>query len=186
MARGKLRRRRFVQIGATAAVAGHTISCNRTQTPWRFLTPEEARTLAAVCDQIIPPDTDPGGAQAGVVDYIDIQLTRFYRGLQNVYRTGLAGVNESSRTMFRAPFVEIDREQQLAVLHAMEKEQAPGDAWKQTSSKVFFDLMITHTMQGYYGNPRHGGNRDAVSWKMLGVPEPPVRGRQHYELPPKG
>jgi gluconate 2-dehydrogenase gamma chain len=43
-------------------------------------------------------------------------------------------------------------------------------------------------MQGFYGDPRHGGNRDRVSWKMLGVPYPPVRGRLRYDLtdPAKG
>jgi gluconate 2-dehydrogenase gamma chain len=33
-------------------------------------------------------------------------------------------------------------------------------------------------MQGFYGDPRHGGNREGVSWKMLGLPYPPIRGRQ--------
>ena len=32
---------------------------------------------------------------------------------------------------------------------------------------------------------RRGGNRDAVSWRLLGVGEPPPRGRQHYEFPGK-
>jgi gluconate 2-dehydrogenase gamma chain len=38
-------------------------------------------------------------------------------------------------------------------------------------------MVIAHTMQGYYGDPRHGGNREAVSWCMLGVPVIPIRGR---------
>jgi hypothetical protein len=42
---------------------------------------------------------------------------------------------------------------------------------------AFFELVLNHTMQSFYGSPRHGGNRDAVSWRMLGVPDPPVRGR---------
>jgi len=37
-------------------------------------------------------------------------------------------------------------------------------------------------MQGYYGSPRHGGNRDAISWRMLGLDEPPLRGRAQYDL----
>jgi hypothetical protein len=32
-------------------------------------------------------------------------------------------------------------------------------------------------MMGFYGDPRHGGNKDRVSWKMLGVADPPIRGR---------
>jgi gluconate 2-dehydrogenase gamma chain len=40
----------------------------------------------------------------------------------------------------------------------------------------------SHTLEGYYGAPRHGGNRGAVSWRMLGLAEPPVRGRAQYDL----
>jgi gluconate 2-dehydrogenase gamma chain len=37
-------------------------------------------------------------------------------------------------------------------------------------------------MQGFYGDPRHGGNREYASWRMLGVPVAPIRGRQLYDL----
>jgi gluconate 2-dehydrogenase gamma chain len=46
----------------------------------------------------------------------------------------------------------------------------------------FFELVRGHTLEGYYGSPRHGGNRDAVSWRMLGLPEPPPLGRAQYDL----
>ena len=46
----------------------------------------------------------------------------------------------------------------------------------------FFNLVRSHTLEGYYGAPRHGGNRDAVSWRMLGMDEPPLRGRAQYDL----
>jgi hypothetical protein len=39
-------------------------------------------------------------------------------------------------------------------------------------------------MMGFYGDPRHGGNKDRVAWRMLGVPDPPVRGRLHETPPP--
>ena len=41
-------------------------------------------------------------------------------------------------------------------------------------------------MMGFYGDPRHGGNKDRVSWRMLGVPDPPIRGRLHETPPPPG
>jgi gluconate 2-dehydrogenase gamma chain len=37
-----------------------------------------------------------------------------------------------------------------------------------------------HTMQGFYGDPRHGGNRDRASWKMVGLSYPPIRGQEKY------
>ncbi len=52
----------------------------------------------------------------------------------------------------------------------------------EQQNRWFFDLVRGHTLEGYYGSPRHGGNRDAVSWRMLGLAEPPVRGRAQYDL----
>jgi gluconate 2-dehydrogenase gamma chain len=157
----KSRRREFL-----AAVATSTVACGGHLSPWRFLTQEEANTLAAICSRIIPADRDPGAAEAGAVDFIDRQLSGFYQEHQNAYREGISGIDRTSVEMSGAPFVKLDAAQQTAVLKALEKKRSP-----------FVDLVVTHTMQGYYGSPRHGGNRDAVSWKMLGVPYPPVRGR---------
>ena len=48
---------------------------------------------------------------------------------------------------------------------------------RNPETKPFFDMLVAHAMQGFYGDPRHGGNRERVSWKMLGVASPPLRGR---------
>jgi gluconate 2-dehydrogenase gamma chain len=29
-------------------------------------------------------------------------------------------------------------------------------------------MLVNHTMEGFYSDPGNGGNRDAVSWKMIG------------------
>jgi hypothetical protein len=57
-----------------------------------------------------------------------------------------------------------------------------AESWCRISSQEFFCLAVDHTMQGFYGDPRHGGNREGASWKMLGIPYPPIRGRLHYDL----
>jgi len=182
----KLSRRKFVQAAFAAAAAGSGLSCGGARSPWRFLTVDEARTLAAICDQIIPPDQDPGAAWAGVVNYIDRQLCGPFRSLRNVYRQGLAAVNEVSRAVYGANFQDLASAKQVQLLTLMEQGRAPGETWKEVSSTRFFGLLVDHTMQGFYGDPRHGGNRDAVSWKMLGVPYPPIRGRAQYDLTKQG
>jgi gluconate 2-dehydrogenase gamma chain len=177
----KLDRRAFLQV-ALAAAAGAGIACSPNGTPWRFFTVDEARTLAAISDQIIPPDEYPGAAWAGVVNYIDRQLCGPFADLQPTYRRGLAGVDQSSRLLYRSVFAESSGQQQIDLLHQLESGQAPGAIWKQASSQEFFSLVLDHTMQGYYGDPRHGGNREGVSWKMLGLAYPPIRGRLRYDL----
>lgn len=178
----QLNRRAFLQaaIAATAA-AGTGVACSRNESPWRFLSVDEARTLAAISDQIIPPDQDPGASWAGVVNYIDRQLCGPYENLQSMYRHGLAGVDQSSRSLYGKAFVELELIQQATVLHRLEDGTAPGAIWKQIRSAEFFRLVLDHTKQGYYGDSRHGGNRDGTSWKMLDLPYPPIRGRVKNE-----
>jgi gluconate 2-dehydrogenase gamma chain len=179
--RGGLRRRRFLQLGATAALAGHTISCTSARSPWRFFTVEEARTVEAVCERIIPADEEPGAAWAGVTHYIDRQLVGHFKPDQKTYRLGLAAVDRTSRALHGARFADLSAEKQSAVLTALEQNSVPAGAWQGVEPRPFFNMMVTHTMQGFYGSPRHGGNREAVSWRMIGLPAAPVRGRLQYD-----
>lgn len=144
---------------------------------------DEARTLAAICDQIVPPDQDSGASWAGVVNFIDRQLCGPYEHLCTKYRRGLRGVDETSQTLYGNTFADLSSEQQNALLRQLEEGKAPGAVWKQISPTEFFGYLVDHTMQGFYGDPRHGGNREGVSWKMLDLPYPPIRGRQQNISP---
>ncbi len=175
----KLSRRKFVQVALGVAAAGSAISCGGIRSPWGFLTVDEARTLAAICDQIIPPDQDPGAAWAGVVNYIDRQLCGPFKHLRKTYRQGLVGVDQTSRALDGATFVDLTPAKQTELLTALESGKAPGNVWKQIRSQEFFSMVVEHTMQGFYGDPRHGGNRERASWKMLNLLYPPIRGRAH-------
>ena|ERR1051326_6348612 len=172
-----MRRRTFLETSISVAASGSLLSCARRggSGQWRFFTAAEARIAEAVCEQLIPADQDPGAKQAGVVNYIDIQLTRAFRKHRAAYRQGLAAVDAASRAKFGQPFPELTLDRQREVLLAAEKDSRP-----------FFDLILNHTRQGFYGDPRHGGNRGMASWKMIGLPFPPVRGRQHYQTPKQG
>lgn len=175
-----LSRREFIRLGAVAAASSSLISCANPKIPWRFLTLNEARTLAALCDQIIPPDNDPGAQWASVVNYIDIQLCGPYKDLQQVYRGGLAELDKLSVTKFGHDFPSLPLDSQLTFLKSIEQGNASPDTTTATAQQSFFHLVIDHTMQGFYGDPRHGGNREHASWKMLALPYPPLRGQQRY------
>ncbi len=167
-----MRRRTFLSTGLAAAAAGTTIACGRSShgSRWRFFTDEEARTVDAICAQIIPADRDAGAREARVVEYIDIQLTRHLRKHQRTYRRGIAAVDAASIKAFGKRFVDLPPGEQTDVLKGIEQ-----------SSPSFFALILDHTRQGFYGDPRHGGNYKMASWKMLKLPFPPLRGRQHFE-----
>jgi len=167
-------RRRFLRAASGAALAP-LAGCGGRSGPWRFFTAEEAEAVIALCEQIIPADEDPGATEAGVIHYIDRHLTGHFRRWQPVYRRGLAELDRLCRERHGERFARLPFARQTAVLEGLTGEL-----------KEFFNLVVEHAMQGFYGDPRHGGNRDAVSWRMLGVPLVPVRGRQHYDLTGSG
>lgn len=179
----KLSRRKFLHTATAAAAAlGACVGCGGTESPWEYLSVDEARTLAAMCDQIIPPDEDPGAAWAGVVNYIDRQLCGVFLHLRNSYREGLTSVEQTSQSLYASGYVSLPAEKHTELLRRMEQGDVPRETWPKISPQEFFALVLDHTMQGFYGDPRHGGNRDAASWKMLGIPYPPIRGRLHYDV----
>jgi gluconate 2-dehydrogenase gamma chain len=165
---GDLTRRQFVAAGA---LGGAALAVGCKSGSWEFLTDAQARTLGAICDQIVPADDFPSASQAGVLNYIDKQLMRHYRKHRGAYLDGLEQAEAMSRKRFGGELASLSLAQQLEIMNALSEQDAG-----------FFHLVRNHTMEGYYGSPRHGGNRDSVSWKMLGLPEPPVRGRAQYDL----
>lgn len=167
----RLTRRQFALAGALTGAAS-VVGCHApNSSEWDYLSDAHARTLGALCDQIIPADDFPSASQAGVVTYIDRQMARHYQRHQAAYRDGLDAVEAMSRKRFGVGFADGTPEQRYEVASAIEKEK-----------REFFGLVRQHTMEGYYGSPRHGGNRNAVSWRMLGLDEPPLRGRAQYDL----
>ena len=157
-------RRKFIVAGLAGTAAG----CARPKSGWRYLSMREARTLEAACTHIIPQDQDPGAVEAGAVVFIDRQLTCFYKPLQRAYRQGIAAMDQESVRSAGHAFSDLPAGSQLEVLRRIEGNPA---------TKPFFDMLVAHTMQGFYGDPRHGGNRERAGWKMLGVASPPLRGR---------
>jgi gluconate 2-dehydrogenase gamma chain len=177
----RITRRKFIQV-TTAAAAGSMVGCTMKKSPWRFFTLEEGQTVAAICERLIPADQDPGAMDAGVVNFIDLQLMGPYKRYRASYRLGIKGIEETSLRMFGHRFTEVSPEKQDEVLKQVDAGGAVGEAWKDLSAKDFFSMILSHTMQGFYGDPRHGGNRGRVSWQMLDLPYPPIRGRLHYDL----
>jgi gluconate 2-dehydrogenase gamma chain len=35
---------------------------------------------------------------------------------------------------------------------------------------VFFETLLANTVEGFFADPAYGGNRDMVSWRMVGFP----------------
>jgi gluconate 2-dehydrogenase gamma chain len=159
-----------MQAGASVAqVAG--ASAQAPAAGFRVLTQPQVATLEAISEQIIPSDRDPGAREAGAVRYIDRALAGEQAYRVPHYTAGLMAIDQTSKAMFGRAFVDLPFDQQTSVLKAVEQGKASPEIWKKVSSTEFFTLVWNHVLEGFYGSPVHGGNKNYVSWKMVGFPE---------------
>ena len=160
------------------------------------ITPEEEAFFSAAVDTIIPADQlSPSGTDCGCVTFIDRQLASAWGGGAKMYRAGpylkgtpeqgyqlpltphqffVAGVraaNEWSRKTYSKSFDLLSPEQRAEALTAMQEGKAEFDAF---DSRLFFQRLLQITMEGFFSDPIYGGNRNKVSWRMLGYPGLPA------------
>ena len=156
---------------------------------WRFFTDKEALLVNVIIEQIIPTDEWPGARDAGVANFIDKQLVGPYTRYQEDYRNGLAAINLSCINLYKNQFEALEWEEQTGFLKRMEagelstlqSKEDSEKTWAEVSDREFFNLIRDHTMQGFYGSPRHGGNRNYVSYRMIELDYPLIIGQNRYE-----
>jgi len=136
--------------------------------PLETLTPAEAATLEAITSRLIPSESDsPGAVDARAAHYIDRALGGFLMSFRETYRAGLAAIDSYARSAKGNAFALLPAAGQDAVLQDMERNTVSGF---EGGSAVFFALVLAHTMQGTFGDPFYGGNRDFVGWDLIGYP----------------
>ena len=160
-------------------------------TTYLFLNSDEAAFIEAAVARLIPEDDQwPGALKAGVPNYIDKQLAgawgvgeRLYRsgpwrpgtpaqGYQlpftptELFRTSIDAINKEL-SQVGTPFTTMGSEQQDAYLARLE---TGGKDLGGVPSNVFFEHLWECTIEGFFGDPVYGGNRDMVAWRMIGFP----------------
>jgi gluconate 2-dehydrogenase gamma chain len=143
-----------------------------------FLNQEEAKMIEAIASRIIPSDEDkPGAKEAGAVIYIDQSLAGFFRHLQTFYRQGLIEFEGFCREKYGVPFINLTEEHQDQVLLTIEEfeivySEVSNGCVDQRENLLaqFFAVVHEHTMEGTFGDPLYGGNRDTIGWKLIGFP----------------
>jgi gluconate 2-dehydrogenase gamma chain len=46
---------------------------------------------------------------------------------------------------------------------------------------VFFQLLRTHTIEGMFCDPLHGGNAGLIGWQLIGYPGPVMSYREEID-----
>ena len=184
----KQTRRRFIALSVLGAGGICLLSrcVNPPLSPWQFITVRESYLLDALVEQIIPADEWPGGRDAGVTNFIDRQLTGHYTRYQETYRKGLLAIQETCASRFQKRFEDLPFDDQTKFLKIMEAGKMEGAQWENGFDRQFFRLIRDHSMQGFYGSPRHGGNKNNVSYKMMKLDYPVIIGQNRYNLKSDG
>jgi gluconate 2-dehydrogenase gamma chain len=177
----QVERRQFLQLGSAALWGASFFRCgNPDNAQYRFFTDEEAALVIELTDQIIPADEYPGAKWAGVIHYIDRQLVGPFTRNQSNYRDSLPNIDRACRELHGSSFLELEWNARTTFLETVDSGNAPKTAVSPAELRSFFNLVRGHTMQGFYGGPQHGGNKDFTSWRMMGLPYPQVRGQNRY------
>ncbi len=119
-----------------------------------------AAEVEALAETILPADDIPGAKEAGVIWFIDRALAGYDKDQQAAYVTGLQQLQERRAALFpgSASVAGLTPEQRTSLLRDMENTD-------------FFRMVRKHTILGFFGHPRHGGNRNGASTKLLGIQE---------------
>lgn len=131
-----------------------------------ILSVAQRETLRAAIDRIIPRDDYPSGWDAGAGDYILGLLAGDCADLVPLYREGLAGLDSEARAAYGREFARLSASEQDELLQRVEAGQVETE-WR-VSPAEFFDRLVNQAMEGFYGDPGNGGNRDEASWRMVG------------------
>lgn len=148
----------------------------RSSPPLLFFTPDEAEIVEAITARLIPRDGDsPGAREAAALIYIDRAVGGYFSSLQIFYREGLAMVERIALERHAKSFANLKEAQQDGLLKAIETPSGPHGSER---SAQFFAVILEHTIEGVFGDPAYGGNRDGIGWKMIEFP-----GAQHGYTP---
>jgi len=160
---------------------------------WHYFTSQEAATVEAFVDRLIPPDPQtPGGKDCGCAVFIDRQLAGPYGRAESMYMMGpfqpgtkqqgpqspltpaqqyrkaLAALDAACRSKYGGKgFADLSDQQKDEVIEGLEHDAFKLDGFDGQS---FFHTILTDTRNGFLADPIYGGNKDMAAWKMIGFP----------------
>jgi gluconate 2-dehydrogenase gamma chain len=196
----KLSRRGFMAAGmaGTALVTlaqhpfGHAAVPDLADYVPVFFSENEWTFINAATSRLIPSDGEgPGALEARVPVFIDLQLAGDFgaaadwymnpphnpsanplMGFQSplppadIYRQGILYFDDWCKETHGSAFESLDAATQDLALVALEK----GDVGLPDNLRDFFALLLQNTKEGYFSDPRYGGNHGMAAWVYIGFP----------------
>jgi gluconate 2-dehydrogenase gamma chain len=164
--------------------------------PLLTLTASEHAFIVAAVDTLIPADElSPSGSECGVATFIDRQLASAWGGGAKMYRSGpfrkakpeygyqlpltpreffAAGIAATNAWARKAYGKEFDRLAPKGREYAQKALEQGKAELADFNNRQFLETLLTITMEGFFADPIYGGNRNKVSWRMVGFPGLPA------------
>jgi len=157
-----------------------------------YLNAAEWAFIMAATARLIPSDGDgPGAIEARVPVFIDRQLAgEFGAGTDwcmvgphypdadpflgyqtplnpaQIYRQGITAFDTWCQKTHGAEFARLAPEVQDQALTALQG----GKVGLPAELRDFFSLLLRNTKEGYFADPKYGGNADMAAWSHIGFP----------------
>jgi gluconate 2-dehydrogenase subunit 3-like protein len=170
------------------------------QKPIRFFTAEEARTMHAVVDRVLPQEDRTQERRISILPGIDERLyenrLEGYRFEdmppdQEVYQIAARAFEEMAQVLHGRAFHELSVREQEEILSSIHqaKPQAAQQLWKQMNIERFWTMLVADVVSIYYAHPwawdeiGYGGPAYPRGYMRLeeGEPEPWEVDEQRYE-----
>lgn len=143
--------------------------------PLQVFTPDEAATLTAVFDRVLPQDDRLPSQRIPLLPLLDQRLTdnriEGYRyedmpSDQEAYRLAVRALKIMAQEQYRSGFAALTVTSQEVLLQSLADGQplAAGDLWAQMNVKRFWTLLVSDACSAYYAHP--------WSWNEVGFGGP--------------
>ncbi|MDR6094506.1 gluconate 2-dehydrogenase subunit 3 family protein [Stenotrophomonas sp. SORGH_AS_0321] len=175
------------------AAAGASPAQDSTPYQPAFFNAAEWAFVVAACDRLIPADDiGPGAVESGVPEFLDRHMQTPYASgaiwymqgpfleapsefgyqgrlaLRDILKVGIAAMDAHCRRAFDGKgFAALTVEQQEQLLTQAQDGKL---GLEEIGDKVFFSNLLNEVKNGYFADPKYGGNKDMGAWKMIGYP----------------
>jgi hypothetical protein len=140
-----------ILIDAAPQAASHAAHMQARETPGvpyvlKYFSKQQARTLDALCEDIIPADDhSPGAKAAHVSEFID-EIVSSAADTRKHWADGLAAVDRMARDQYTHEYAQCTADQQAALMGQISRnEEQPA-----TLEEKFFVTLKAATIDGYY------------------------------------
>jgi gluconate 2-dehydrogenase gamma chain len=123
--------------------------------------------LVAIADRLVPADAHgPGAKEAGAAPYFEWVLADpRMKSIKSMITRGAVWVNGAARKENNVAFFDLEpaRQDELLTRLADNKVRPKG-----FTPNAFMRVMLALTLEAFLGDPKYGGNKGEVGWKLVG------------------